>query len=142
MARTSPVLVKKILEEHYNGKSSLDPFIQTAGSLVDKVSTNDTGSLLSSSDLELIERWLAAHFYWHSDQILRSEADGRASGAYQGRTEMIFLSSHYGQTALALDVTGYLAYLQRQAQEGRKRATAVWGGTRYRHDYSDRSSDQ
>lgn len=140
--RTNKDKVEDILVDHYDGVTSLTPFIQTASSLVDKVARNDVESAHSSSDLELIERWLAAHFYAHADQLMQSESKGRASGSYQGQTAMIFMSTQYGQTALGLDTTGYLAKLQKQAQEGRQSASVVWLGTRYRGDESERSSDQ
>lgn len=140
--RTNHGAVRKLLGAQYDGESDLAGFISTANSIVDKIDTNDTGSLLSDADLELIERWLAAHFYGSMDQFVSSKNTGRASGAFQGQTAMIFQATFYGQNALALDVTGYLAKLQQQAQTGKQRVGMAWLGTRYRHDYSKRSTDQ
>lgn len=140
--RTTPDAVQGILGGHYNGTQDLMPFIQTAASLTDRISAADSGSLLGSNDLEVIERWLSAHFYGHADQFLSQKSTGKASGTFQGRTGMGLNSTQYGQTAMALDVTGTLAQLEQQATTGKKVAGGVWLGTRYRNDYSQRSSDQ
>ena len=142
MSRTTQSNVKSILGDHYDGKSAVQPFIDSAASLVNKISSNDTDGLLSSSDLELIERWLSAHFYAHMDQFFQSKNTGRAGGSFQGQTAMVFTSTLYGQTALALDVTGYLSKIQQQAQNGPRKARVTWGGTRYRNDHSERHEDQ
>lgn len=105
------------------------PFIRVANRLVSKVDTADTGGLLDSDDLVELETWLAAHFYAHRDQLLQSKSTSGASGSYQGQTGMFFSSTQYGQTALLLDVTGYLASLQQQAENGRKKIQMVWLGS-------------
>lgn len=140
--RTTSSAVEGILVDHYDGATSLTPFIETASSITNKVSSNDTDSLLNATDLELIERWLAAHFYAHSDQLPQSKNTGRASASFQGQTGMVFNSTQYGQTALGLDITGYLAKLQAQASTGPIKASAVWLGTRMKNDNSELSSDQ
>lgn len=142
MPRTTKALVEGILGDHYDSVSNVNKYIDTANSLVNKVSSNDSDSLLSSSDLELIERWLAAHCYAHHDQLYQQRSTGGASGSFQGQTEFMFKSTQYGQMALVLDVTGYLAELQQQAMEGKRKAKVIWGGTRYRDDNSERSIDQ
>lgn len=113
--RTTEAAVKDILGRHYdtNTSPSLTGFIATGSSLVDKVNTNDTTNLLSDSDLELIERWLSAHFYAQSDQLFSSRSTGKASGSFQGQTGMQLENTIYGQQALILDVTGYLSALQK-----------------------------
>jgi hypothetical protein len=144
VSRTSSTKVQGILVDHYDDVNSIDltAFISTANSLVNKVASNDTYSLLSSTDLELIERWLAAHFYAHADQISQSRGGGRANASFQGQTAMMLTSTQYGQTAMVLDVTGYLSKLNQQAQTGPMRAGMVWLGTRYRNDRSQRAGDQ
>lgn len=144
--RTNEALVKAILIEgkQYDNKNnpSLTAFIATANSLVEAVATADTDSILSSTDLELVERWLSAHFYGHSDQFKQNKSTGGASGGFQGQTAMVLNSTQYGQTALLLDRTGELAKLSKQAVEGKKTAGMVWLGTRYKNDESERTGDQ
>jgi len=143
MSRTSFEKVKAILGSHYDDSLSLAAFIDTASALVSKLEAADTQSVLSAVDLELIERWLSAHFYAHADQIAQSRNVGRASVSYQGQTAMMFESTQYGQVALSLDATGYLAKRQQEAENGGpSRAGMVWLGQRYRGDSSERSTDQ
>ena len=142
MPRTTSNSVKNILGANYDGTTPLHPFVITASSLVNKVAGKDLTGVLSSDDLELIERWLAAHFYGHADQFYQQRSTGRASGGFQGQTAMVFNSTQYGQTALALDVTGELARIQQQATTGKQKAGILWGGTRMTNDNSERSEDQ
>ena len=142
--RTLAANVVAILVDHYDTPNATDltAFIATANSLTDAVSTADTGGILSSGDLELIERWLAAHFYGHADQMTQSEGGGGANASFQGQTAMFFESTQYGQTALVLDRTGELARLQKQAEEGKRSAGMTWLGTRIKYDDSETSADQ
>lgn len=113
MARTTSNNVSAILLEDYDTNNSLTPFIETASTIVDTV--NNCASLkgisLSSTQLELIERWLAAHYYVMSDQNYRSKRTEGASAVYQGETGKYFEASKYGQTALSIDYSGCLKSL-------------------------------
>lgn len=140
--RTTQSAVEGILVDHYDGVTSLTPFITAANSITNKVAANDSASLLDAADLELIERWLAAHFYAHSDQMPQSKNTGRASASFQGQTGMHLTSTYYGQTAMMLDATGYLTLIQQDALKGKAVASAVWLGTRMKNDNSELSSDQ
>lgn len=121
--RTTERAVKAILGGHYDGTSGLQPFIDTASSLVDDIAAAD--SSISSTRLELIERWLAAHYYEHADPITASRSTGRASGQFQGRTDMGFDSTKYGQEAKRLDTSGLLVKLD---QPLRPKASCAWLG--------------
>lgn len=141
--RAKPEDVIEILGDHYDGITSLLPFIQTAASLIRKIeSANIVLGVLTSDDLTIIEKWLAAHFYGHADQFNASRRTDRASGVFQGKTAMVFNSTQYGQAALGLDTTGTLADIQQNAEKGKLRASMHWLGTRYRDDYSQRAGDQ
>jgi hypothetical protein len=121
--RTTERAVKSILGGHYDGTTGLQPFIDTASSLVDDIAVAD--SSISASRLELIERWLAAHYYEHADPITASRSTGGASGQFQGRTDMGFDSTKYGQEAKRLDSSGLLVKLD---QPLRPKAGCVWLG--------------
>ena len=142
MPRTSSSSVQGILGDHYDSEAapSLDPFIATAGSFVNKVATKNTagGFGLTDADLELIERWLAAHFYTHSDMIASSKSTGSASGSLQGQTAMHFESSLYGQTAVLLDSTGFLSNLMKESKEGKQKVRLGWTGTKLKDRVRDR----
>src|SRR5262252_4291261 len=88
-ARTTPGLVQGILLKDYDKKKnpSLEPFIQTATILVDRiVDFMGTHSVpqVPESQLAVIEMWLAAHFYCMSDITYMSRSTNGASGGFMG----------------------------------------------------------
>lgn len=112
------------------GDQSIDlySFQVTASRLVDRIATGDTDGTLGAADLREIEKYLTAHFYTFRDQQYEATSTDGASDRYQGKTAMYFESSFYGQTALMLDSTGYLAELQTQAKQGVNRIEVTWLG--------------
>lgn len=141
MARTtsSAVIAILVTGKNYDGTTDLTAFIETATAMVDSVVECATakGVTLSSTLLEVIERWLSAHYYAHADQLYKSKQTGRASATFQGETKMGLDSTQYGQTAKSLDPSGCLASLS----EGSKRAQLVWLGLApsSQTDYRDRN---
>lgn len=120
MARTTSAAVIAVLQGDYDSESapSLTPFIETAGVMVDEAAGAD---VLSAARLELVERWLAAHYYCMGDRPYTSRSTGGASGSFAGQFSKGLESTPYGQTALALS-GGLLA------ATGRRRAGAEWLG--------------
>ena len=113
MPRTSTTAVKAILMRDYDGAADLSPFIQTAGIVVDRLATRSGARWpMIAAELELLERWLAAHFYCCSDRTYKSRSTGRASGSFDGSTGMGFDSTVYGQQAKMIDPSGGLAFLE------------------------------
>lgn|SRR3990167_10979506 len=123
MARTTSVALAGIIE--VDSSIDLTPFITVASALIDEV-LSDSG--FSSTYLELIERWLAAHFYTNRDPRPASEKIGEANVDYQSKIGLNLSSSHYGQTAMALDTTGALANLSLTTGRGKKTISADWVG--------------
>lgn len=129
--RTTSALVRGVLGENYNNRSSLTPFINAANILTDRVATCATEKemTLTSTELEIIETWLAAHFYAQMDQLYSAKRTGNsAAGAYgqfQGKTDMHLQSTLYGQTAMTLDYSGCLASF---GATERKVAGGFWAG--------------
>lgn len=123
--RTTPGAVRAI-GESFPSSANLDPYIDTASKLVDKVAQCDTDGEMDDQHLELLERWLAAHFYAVTRRPAKlSRKIGAASTTYhRGMLGKGYESSPYGQQALALDVTGCLRKL------GRQKAGATWVGSR------------
>jgi len=141
VARTTRIKVVEILVGHYDGTTDLDPFIDTANELITWLDGEDTDGDLTTAMLEKIERYLAAHFYAHADQLMQSKSTGGASGAFQGQTGMGLAHTHYGYTAMVLDVTGKLAQRNKETEEGGKRkASVAWLGlpVSEQTDYVDR----
>jgi len=123
--RTSDLAVRSILSGHYDGTASLKPFIDTATILVDRIESGDSAGVMTDAALEMVERYLGAHFYAHADQITQTRSTGGASGQFQGRTDLGFDSTQYGQTAKRLDATGLLVLLD---QPQRPKASCAWLG--------------
>lgn len=128
MARTTADKVRGVLMRDYDTVDlpSLTPFVETANSLTDEVAAVAAGRNVSlgSARLELIERWLAAHFYSQSDRPYAENMTRSAQAKYQGQTGMHLESSFYGQTAMVLDTSGALRSLNSPAG----RAYAAWLG--------------
>ena len=127
MARTTPSAVQAILMRDYDtvNSPSLDGFIDSASSIVDRVvlCATDKDISISTIDRELIERWLAAHFYAMSDQPYKEKETERARGVYQGLTGMYFEGTKYGQMAVTLDSSGCLSAIGKRQVAG-----GFWSG--------------
>ncbi len=140
--RTNPTAVAGIVEVDSATWPDITPFIDAANELVTEVCTGplypqQVLSLGQSprcgvggySDvrLELIERWLAAHFYKIADQAVSKEEVGGGGGSvgqsYQFRLGLNFNSTMYGQQVLMLDTRGGFAFLQKRIEKGRKQFT-------------------
>ena len=124
--RTTDPKVREIVS--VDDGTSLAPFIEAAASLVDELVSTPQGANLDSERLELIERWLAAHFYLQLDPAYESLSVGKTRGKFQGRTGMVLSSTFHGQTAMALDTTGYLSRLSKRAEHGGAAVSLSWLG--------------
>jgi len=137
MARTTKADVEGIIELDASvvpDDAALLPFITVANELVTEACTGDNGpdTAYSAERLELIERWLTAHFYTNRDPRAVTEKAGSVSAAYQSRVDLGFNTSHYGQTAMRLDTNGGLAKINDDTQKGGKpRVGVTWLGTDY-----------
>lgn len=89
-------------------ESQLSAFINTAHNLIQ---ANLLSSGLGETILTEIHKYLAAHFASLRDLRLQKERVADVSYDYQGKTDMGFRSTLYGQMALALDTSGKLASL-------------------------------
>jgi hypothetical protein len=110
--------VREILPEDFPSTIKLRAFIDGANALTDKVSANDTNSLLNAADLKEIERYLAAHLATRSkDERLPTEEE-------QLDAKAKFPEHDYFEDAKMFDATGYLAGIKK----GRILPQAFWGG--------------
>lgn len=132
MARTSVDAVKGVLLADYGPQPDgtlpeLQPFIEAANEFTTRVYNNAVTYrevTMNATTLELIERWVAAHFYAMSDQPLATKSNGRASATFQGQTSAFgFKGTKYGQMAITLDYTRTLAAMD----EGRIAVTGWLG---------------
>ena len=124
MARTSDVKVRAVIETE--AEHDLEQFITHANALVDRVNTCATGKsiTLTSTELEIIETYLAAHFYALRYLQFSEKKTGRASVVIQGKTGMGLEATLWGQQALSLDPSGCLAEIT-----GGNMPTVHWAGT-------------
>ena len=132
MARTSDAQVAGIIE--VDTSIDLTPFITTANELVTEMCTGDNGpdTEYDATRLELIERWLAAHFYAQRDPRPTAEKAGPVGVNYQSKVEIGLDNTHYGQMAKRLDTNGGLAALDVAANEGQRRTVGItWLGTEH-----------
>jgi len=112
MGRTTSDNVEAIID--ITSGISLTPFIEVANSLVTELCAgqNDSGGTeYTAARLELIERWLAAHFYHIRDTRPSRESVDETEAVYKSKIDFGFKLTHYGQMALRLDTGGYLAAL-------------------------------
>jgi hypothetical protein len=104
--RTTEAAVESIIEVDI--LIPLTPFIETANNLVDQVCL---ASGYSDATLELIERWLSAHFYATRDPRTSQEAVKGIMEEFEGTTKIGLNNTRYGQQALLLDTKGNLALI-------------------------------
>lgn len=131
--RTTPEAIEGIIE--VDEAILLDPFIESASALVDEVcapALKPDGVTLryDATRLELIERYLAAHFYAVRDARKVSAQAKGVGASYEGRTGLMLLWSRYGQHAMLLDTNGGLAKLSKDMEKGAVMPTAgvTWIG--------------
>lgn len=124
MPRTTSDAVAEIVET--DSDISLTPFIETANAIV-----TDICAPLGYDDtrLELIERWLSAHFYRIRDAAIASEAAGSVSETVQYKVALDLRSTMYGQQAITLDTKGGLSIYTKQLTDGLTKPKAIWLGT-------------
>jgi hypothetical protein len=130
--RTNATNVKAIIEVDSSiivSDSDLDAFITTANELVTEICTGTTNGptpAYTATRLELIERWLSAHFYAIRDPRAKSEKAGSVGVSYRGKTDLNLALTHYGQQAMMLDTNGGLSRLDKGKG---LTATVLWAGT-------------
>lgn len=125
MPRTTEALVSGIIQVQEG--VDLTPFIASANMLVTDVCGD---SDYSDDKLELIERWLSAHFYAIYDAQLSRAKAGSVSVGFQHKINYGLALTHWGQTALSLDTDGNLAAQENTNQVARRiRIQIGWLGT-------------
>lgn len=111
--RTTNAQVAAIIELEVT--VSTEPFIEVANSLVTELCTD---SDYTDEKLELIERWLSAHFYAIREGRATLEKAGKVSATIQSKVDLGFDVTHYGQMAMRIDTAGNLAKLNEQTKKG------------------------
>lgn len=107
--RTNTAKVIAVLGRDYDGKSDLNGPIAVANSLTTRTinaAANEDGISVSSSDAELMERLLSAHFSRMNDPQYKSRSTLSASGNWRGEDGKGLDATTYGQNAQGMDPTG------------------------------------
>lgn len=115
MSRTTAALVRGIVRTDDVNIPDLEPFIMVANELVTEICEP---SGYDDTRLELIERWLAAHFYSIRDKVTAHEQIGAVQESYQHKVGLNLYVTIYGQNAALLDTKGGLAALNKQTETG------------------------
>lgn len=130
MPRTTSAAVEAIID--VDVEIDLTPFIEVANSLVTEKCASalneDGDAYYDAARLELIERWLSAHFYAIRDPRVSSEQAGSVGASYQNRVDLGLDQTTYGQQAKILDTAGGLASLDIMAKKGKSRVKGYWLG--------------
>src|SRR5262249_26877290 len=126
MSLTTTTAVSTLLGVNYDGSTDLQQYIDTADIVVQRMITcaSQKGFTHTPQELEMIERWLSAHFYCKMDPLYNSNSTEGASGAYQRKSGGEgFESTDYGEAAVRLDDSGCL-----NAMGKRTTVSAFWLG--------------
>lgn len=129
MSRTTSNAVESIIE--VDAGDDVTPAIEVATFLVGKhcVTAGGLSETTDAVELELVERWLSAHFYSVTVPRAKSEKAGPVAQTIESKVDLGFNVTRHGQQAMRLDSTGKLAALDRQAREGSARVGSVhWLG--------------
>lgn len=102
MARTTIARIQGVLGTNYDGSTSLTPYLDSATSIVDRLVelAGEKGLTITSTQAELVERWLGAYYYTVMDPLYLEKETGKAKGKWAERS--------YRDMAEQLDPTGLL----------------------------------
>lgn len=107
--RTTTTAVQTLLGANFGPlpdgtNPDLQPYVDTGSMVTDNVVNVAAGRgwTLTASNLELIERWLSAHFYTKMDPLYASKSEGGASGSFVSGKE----AERYKQGAIDVDPSG------------------------------------
>ena len=150
MARTTVDLVEAIVEVQTG--FDVTPMIDFASELLTDLCTSANPDWKSwmkpytdgfvGSRMELIERWLAAHYYKAFDMDLAAAKAGSVSVSYQFKIGLGLKSSRYGLAAMQLDTYRMLAKQDNAVETQRRIKVGVgWLGhkRRWPGDFGDGS---
>ena len=127
MSRTSSTAVESIIDG--TPEKTLTPFIDAANLMVTNLCSADTD--YSANDLEMIERYLAAHFYQITIVPADSADTGNASESKRSKIDMGLNLTHFGQMAMRFDYNHHLMDNEISLQKGLSAAaiSLTWLGS-------------
>jgi len=96
-------------EDTYDEATFEAAFLEPASWLVQDVCEPAYDPAASEAKLEIIERYLAAHFYSVTDPVSISEWIGSVRTFYEYKVDLHLNVTRFGQQAMLLDTSGALA---------------------------------
>lgn len=125
-ATTTVAAVQKIIQYDAVVIPDIQPFIETAGVIVDTV----IGTAVSGTIQEIVTRYLTAHLISITDNSTRvqSEQVRTIQVSYSNRLSDGLGLSHWGSMAMQLDTSGKLAAHNQRVIKGLAKWSLVWGG--------------
>jgi hypothetical protein len=79
-----------------------------------------------NSQMELIERWLSAHYYAGYDNQLVAAKAGTAAVRFQQKIDYDLRNTEYGQAAMIFDFQGNLASWNNTAKVKKRVKVGIW----------------
>lgn len=136
MARTTSDLVKTTVETDDTISTDLAAYIAVANAIVtekcEPAVDSNGDKIHDATRLEMIERYLAGHFYACRDNAARitSESAGPVSASYSSSIGKGLEQTIQGQQAMALDTSGALSDWNTELTNNKKKrkASVTWGG--------------
>jgi len=106
--RTTPELVETVITLDVAG-DSLEAYIDSATLIVDRIAALDVPP--PEAEMEMVERWLSAHYYAVDKQRVAMEKAGPVSESRQYWVGAGFQTTMYGTQAMTLDSSGMLSQI-------------------------------
>jgi len=106
--RTTPDVVIKLLEE-YDPAMDMMQCIEAGNSVTTQQCVNSLTYTYTDILLELIERYLSAHFYEINIARQKFRAAGKVQDSMESKVDLHLNLTRYGQMAMVIDGAGNLA---------------------------------
>ena len=126
MARTTEDRVNLLIQYDLTIITDIQSFIDDASMLVDNIVA--IAPLPSTALLEIVERYLAAHFIAIADPRVDTEKVKSLQTKYQYLLDKGFAITHWGTTAMMVDTTGRLAAFNNRLLDGNGPKQFFWAG--------------
>ncbi len=122
--RTDAERVRKILYDPLE-EDDYEPHIEAASLLVDELCVDTSDHTYTDARKEMIERYLAAHFFTVQTGQVTEEQAGPVREKVAFKIDLYLNNTKYGQQAIVLDTAGNLARYQAILEGGGPRAVAM-----------------